>query len=346
MFFSALTFRIAAAITLTLACTVAAASDQIVTGPERGTYINIGRDLARLVAEPAGVDLGVMSTNGSAENVKRLRFDPSTRLALVQADVYQAYLDEARAGNAEAAQLVRPLRVVLPLFNEEIYFVVRADSPLRSISDIRDQRINIGPLGSGTALSATTLYRQIFGVPLVEKKVTFLQNEQALMRLVTERDIDVVVIVAGQPATLFANMKTQARQYIKLLRLESDDRSTLPALGTYSRAVIQAASYPNWLLEDVPTFSTRSLLVTHSAQALESREVLTRFAESLCDNYERLQAEGHAKWQQVRLALPPLPQGWSYYQPTQQVLARCLSVRARAAAPFAGTTQSPRCTGS
>ncbi|PYE20462.1 hypothetical protein C7410_117152, partial [Paraburkholderia silvatlantica] len=32
---------------------------RIVTGPERGTYIQIGQDLAKWVAQPAGIDLEV-----------------------------------------------------------------------------------------------------------------------------------------------------------------------------------------------------------------------------------------------------------------------------------------------
>ena len=65
----------------------------IVTAGERGTYIQIGKDLATIIAKPAGIDLGVLPSNGSVENVKRLRYDPGIKLALVQSDVYQAFLD-------------------------------------------------------------------------------------------------------------------------------------------------------------------------------------------------------------------------------------------------------------
>ena len=40
---------------------------------------------------------------GSAENVQRLRYEPGVKLALVQSDVYQAFLDQAAAGNAQAS---------------------------------------------------------------------------------------------------------------------------------------------------------------------------------------------------------------------------------------------------
>ena len=45
--------------------------------------------------------------------------------------------------------------------------------------------------------------------------------------------------------------------------------------------------------------------------------------ESMCQNFDRLQAEGHPKWKEVSLAMPQLGQGWSYYAPTASELARC-----------------------
>lgn len=50
---------------------------KIVTGPERGTYIQIGQDLSKWVAQPAGIDLEVMPSKGSAENVQRMRYEPA-----------------------------------------------------------------------------------------------------------------------------------------------------------------------------------------------------------------------------------------------------------------------------
>src|SRR6186997_3572848 len=126
---------------------------KIVTASERGTYIQIGRDLAKFVAPAANVELEVLPSAGSAENVQRLRFEPGVKFALVQSDVYQAFLDFAAGGNAEAGDMIRPLRVIMPLYNEEIYFIVRADSDLNYVHEIRDARINAGELGSGTALT-------------------------------------------------------------------------------------------------------------------------------------------------------------------------------------------------
>src|SRR3982751_1523091 len=94
----------------------AAASYKIVTADQRGTYFAIGQDLAKMVAPEANIDLEVMPTSGSAENIKLLRYEPGIKLAIVQADVYQAFVDSARSGNPDAQKMIQPLRVILPLY--------------------------------------------------------------------------------------------------------------------------------------------------------------------------------------------------------------------------------------
>src|SRR5688572_12840690 len=89
---------------------------KIVTADPRGTYYAIAGDLAKLVAPAAGIDLEVVATSGSAENIKLLRHEPGVKLAIVQADVFQAFVDRSGEGHREAMRTIRPLRVILPLY--------------------------------------------------------------------------------------------------------------------------------------------------------------------------------------------------------------------------------------
>lgn len=322
-----------------------AAEYKIVTASERGTYIQIGKDLARFVAPEADVALDVLPSKGSADNVHRLRYDAGVKFAIVQSDVYQAFLDHASAGNAEAGRLIRPLRVILPLYNEEIYFVVRADSPLRHVHEIRDQKINIGPVQSGTAMSATTIYRLMFGQPLPERQASTYTNEEALIRLTGDRSVDVVVIVAGQPAKLLADMKPEARQFVRLLSVDGQNAASQAALKTYFPATIRSASYPNWLDDDVQGLAVKAFLVTYDYGWKVTVDHLMRFARSLCDNFAILQTEGHPKWRDVDVRLPPLGAGWRYYPPMEKVLRECAaSPPAPAPVPAAASAAPPSCT--
>jgi TRAP transporter TAXI family solute receptor len=320
----------------------AAVPFKLVTASERGTYIQIGRDIARVVAPAAEIDLQVLPSAGSAENVRRLRFEPGVKLAMVQSDVYQAFLDQASGGNREAGSLIRPLRVVMPLYNEEIYFIARADAPMNFMHEIRGAKINVGPLLSGTAMSATTLYRQMFDATLPEGQASYLSNEDALVKLTGDKSIDVVVVVAGQPAKLLADMKPEARQLVKLLKFDPRQPSSQAALKTYFAATVRAASYPNLLAEDVPGLAVKAYLVTYDyAQRSASAGQLRRFGRALCENFPQLQETGHAKWREVALALPDLGRGWRYSTAATTELRRCIANPPTAGQSAARSTVTP-----
>ena len=320
-FFSTFT---AAALCLHGGAAFAAAEYKIVTANERGTYFAIGVDLAKFVAPDAAIKLEVLPTAGSAANIKHLRYDPGVKFAIVQADVYQAFLDRAAAGNREASTIIRPLRVILPLYNTEIHYIARADSPLNYIHDIKDAKINGGVLGSGAALITHTLYRMMFNGPVPEANASFLSNEDALVKLIGDKSVDVVVVAAGQPAPLIANMKPEAQKFIKLLKFDPAHPSSKLPLTVYSSSTVKASSYPNLLQEDFTTISVGAFLVTYDYNLEGTVDNLTRFARSLCQNFSTLQAQGHPKWREVSLTLPTLGPGWTYYSPTTREIRACL----------------------
>lgn len=296
---------------------------KILTASPRGTYIQIARDLGKFVAPSAGIQLEELTSNGATENVRRLRTEADVKFAMVQSDVYQAYLDLANAGNEEARQLIQPLRVVLPLYNEEIYLIVRKDSPLTYIHQIEGQRISVGPLGSGSALTTTTLFRRLYGRGIGEDHARYQSNEDALASLVTDKAVDVVAIVAGQPAKVLSDMRPEARDLVKLLRFDPGHPSSKNVLETYFPATIHASSYPNLLSQDLPALAVRAYLVTYNYQQPQTIDTLGRFARALCANFATLQAEGHPKWKEVTLEPPALGRGWRYFPATERVLRNC-----------------------
>lgn len=320
---------------------LAAAEYKIVTASERGTYIKIGKDLAQFVAPAADMELDAVPSAGSAENVRRLRYEPGVKFALVQSDVYQAFLDLAAGGNAEAGAMIRPLRVIMPLYNEEIYFIARADSDRNYIHEIKGARINAGEQGSGTALTSATLYRLMFGESMPEGSTTYVSNEEALVKLITDKTIDVVAVVAGQPAKLLADMKPEARQLIKLLKFDPNHPSSKAALKTYFPATVRASSYPNLLTEDLSGLAVKAFLVTYDYQLKSTENYLRRFSRSLCQNFPTLREKGHPKWREVELALPDLGRGWFYYAPTAREMRSCIAGESKAGSPAGSQAAKP-----
>ncbi len=305
---------------------------KIVTADPRGTYFAIGNDLAKMIAPQAGIDLEVVPTAGSAENIKLLRHEPGVKLAIVQADVYQAFVERAAGANKEAARIIRPLRVILPLYNTEIHYIARADSELNYLHDIKEAKINGGLVGSGAAFITHTLYRMMFNGPIPETAASYLPNDQALIKLITDKSVDVAVVAAGQPAPLIANMKPEAQKFIKLLKFDPNHPASKQPMKIYSPATVRAGSYPNLLKEDFSTISVGAFLVTYDYSLQGTVEHLTKFARELCQNFSVLQAKGHAKWRDVDLSLPALNDGWTYYGPTAKEIRACRAGQQRVAA--------------
>src|SRR3989440_1640931 len=303
----------------------AAASYKIVTADQRGTYFAIGQDLAKMVAPEADIDLQVVTTSGSAENIRLLRHEPGVKLAIVQADVYQAFVDRAAGANREATRIIRPLRVILPLYNTEIHYIVRADSELNYLHDLKNAKINGGLVGSGAAFITHTLYRMMFKTPMPEANASYLANQEALVKLISDKSIDVAVVAAGQPAPIIANMKPEAQKFIKLLKFDPSHPSSKLPLTVYSHSVVSASSYPNLLKEDFTTVSVGAFLVTYDYNLEFTVGHLIRFARSLCQNFPALQAQGHPKWREVSLSLPALGPGWIYYPPTTREIRACFA---------------------
>jgi len=306
------------------AITAADVEYKIVTANEKGTYFAIGMDLAKFVAPGASISLEVLPSAGSAANIKHLRYDAGVKLAIVQADVYQAFLDRAAKGDKEAGMIIGPLRVILPLYNTEIHYIVRSDSPMNYLHDIKNAKINGGVLGSGAALITHTLYRMMFNAPVPEANASYLENQDALVKLIGDKSVDVVVVAAGQPAPLIANMKPEAQKYIKLLKFDINHPSSKLPLTVYSHSVVNAGSYPNILKENFTTVSVGAYLVTYDFNMQSTVGNMARFARSLCQNFPTLQSQGHPKWREVDLSLPTLGPGWTYYAPTTREIRACV----------------------
>lgn len=190
------------------------------------------------------------------------------------------------------------------------------------MKDIKDARINVGPPGGSAALSAVTIYRLQFGGPAPDKNLSFHGHEEALVKLITDRTVDVVVFSAPQPARLLINMKAEARRFVKLLRIDANNPDSKSIRRMYDATTMRAVNYPNLLSEDIPGLSNRIYLVAYGHRHSDD-ELLKRFSRSWCQNLPRLLVEGHPKWREIDPVLAELKQGWKYALPVVQEMMRC-----------------------
>jgi hypothetical protein len=309
--------RSCALLCLLIVGTASAAPDattSIFVGPADSAGASLARDLASQVGAATGQRITVSATDGLLDTLGRLRDGEGLRLGIVNEDAVSAFGAAADRGFGEAANLVAPLRAIATLHKLSFHFVVRADAPYQGLESMRGARINLGPIDGNTAVSVMNYYQKLFGEPIANDKASFLSHEEALVRLVTDRTIDVVAIVGEQPVRVLADMRADARRFVRLVGAAPANADPLLS-RSYPAERLQARHYGNLLDRDVATVSVRAVLAAWEERRGEHELALAMFARGLCERFPRLQREGHAGWRDVTLVQPEPAMGWYYASP-------------------------------
>lgn len=289
---------------LGLALSVGGASAQsfernIMTGGPQGTYIKIGRDIAALGAE-CGLNLNVVESAGSLENFVGVRNRRNTQFGIVQSDVLE-YLKTFEANDPEVQKAVKGVRIMFPLYNEEIHVLARRD--IAGMKDLAGKKIAVGKKDSGTFLTAT-LIMDILRVKAGER--LDINPDEALPKLLSG-EIDAFFYVAGAPASLFSSTTIDKTKFHLLPITEA------PLLATYTPSRIEAGTY-SFQDQPVDLIAVKAVMMTYdydikrNAYHRDSCKTVADFSNLIITGLDKLKTTGHPKWKTVDLtALPP---GW------------------------------------
>lgn len=119
---------------------------RIATGSPTAVYHAFGESLAAILnREVPGVRASVVVTAASAQNV-RLVEAGEAELGFTQADVLSA-------GPGAHPGVVAVARV----YDDLLHLVTTAESPVRTLTELRGRRVSVGAEGSGTGITATRL---------------------------------------------------------------------------------------------------------------------------------------------------------------------------------------------
>ncbi|WP_305784323.1 TAXI family TRAP transporter solute-binding subunit [Symbioplanes lichenis] len=157
---------------------------RIATGSPTGVYHAVGTALAGLVRrELPGTETTVLATAASAENV-RLVTSGGAEVGFTQADIL--------TGDQPSA-LAR-------VYDDLLHLVVRADSPVTALGDLRGRRVSVGARGSGTVVTVDRLLAvaRMAGTGQIQRRELSLDDSLAALGA---RDIDAFFFSGGLPVT-------------------------------------------------------------------------------------------------------------------------------------------------
>jgi TRAP transporter TAXI family solute receptor len=224
---------------------------RIGTGSISGVYFPVGGLIASAISHPPGESLcgqggscGVpglvavaQASRGSVANVRHIAVG-RIESALVQADV--AYFAVKGMGVFAGAKAVPGLRAVANLYPEAIHVVVRRNSRIRTIEDLKGKRISLDLKGSGTRALADLVLKE-HGIDPESLNRLDSQVGPAVDRLQSGR-LDAFFFVGGFPAPTITRLSQDVP--LRLLPISKEKAASIMKADPFLAAVsIPASAY-------------------------------------------------------------------------------------------------------
>ncbi|MFO1129703.1 MAG: TAXI family TRAP transporter solute-binding subunit [Rhodospirillales bacterium] len=278
----------------------------IVSGSVTGTYIRIASDLAAVLDKPGQLRILPFVGKGSLQNINDILYLKGIDLGIVQSDV----LSYMRKQNLYP-NIAQRIYYIAKLYNEEIH--VLAGNDIRQISDLAGKKVNVDVAGSGTAMTAQTLFDTLG----VKVEATGFDQALALEKL-KSGEIAAMVFVVGKPADLFRKIGADSGLHFVPIP------PTPELLQTYLPSLLTHDDYPALIPDgqSTDTVAVGAVLAVYNWEPGSERyKRVSAFVDAFFDNFaELLKPPRHPKWQEVNLAAQ-VP-GWTRFQPAQDWLDR------------------------
>jgi uncharacterized protein len=282
---------------------------ELETAGTAGISVRIGEELANLIDDGATRRLVPVVGKSALQNLLDLKYLRGIDMAILPIDV----LDYAREQKLISATDLGAYYIT-KLYNEEFHLLAGRD--VKAVADLANRKVNIGPHGSGTAITATRLFDQL-KVPVT---MTNEPQEIALESL-NKGEIAAVALLAGKPAPLVQGLKNAGLHLVEIPFSQA-------ASDVYVPARLTAADYPELVQQGQPvtTIAVGSVLAVAELRLVPERNRnVANFVETFFTGFPSLLEPGHhPKWQEVNLATD-LP-GWRRYPAAEQWLQRNLQV--------------------
>lgn len=268
------------------------------TGPADGTYFQIGQDIKNVAAKD-GVELEVMSTKGSIENIQLLGTG-KVDLAIVQLDALRFASDVLK--EHRGLELFDKVKVVLNLYPEEIH-VLTNKKDIQTFYHLEGKRVSIGTEGGGSALSSAVL----FSVYDINATPSFESFEEGVKK-VLDGTLDAVIFVGGAPVPFIDKLGGK----LHFVRLPAN-----PGLEQiYLRTRLSKTQY-NWIPADNETYAVPASLLGVDRRDENYAGQMQQLVLSVLNGREHLEKNGHAKWKNSILQTYFPTRG---YEPTNQII--------------------------
>ena len=259
----------------------ASAADKFITigtGGVTGVYYPAGGAICRLVnrgRKEHGIRCSVESTGGSVYNLNSVA-QGELDIGVAQSDgQYHAY-----NGTGPFSKPNHKLRALFSLHSEPFTVIARKDAGVKTFTDIKGKRVNIGNPGSGMRAIMDVLMKQ-YGWTKSDFKLASELKASEQAQALCDNKIDVMIYAAGHPNGAVQEVTTTCDT--KLIPVNDDVVKKLVAERPYyAKAVIPGGMYTG-NPDDVETFGVKATFVSSTDV---DDDVIYQVVKAVFDNFE------------------------------------------------------------
>jgi TRAP transporter TAXI family solute receptor len=237
-------------------CDAAAGRVTIATGNTGGVYYTLGGGLAQLISDNTPIKASAAETGASVQNIQQLvagDYDIAFALADSAADAVEG------KGSFEGKK--QDITALARIYSNYTQVVVRADSGISTVADMKGKKISTGSPKSGTEVIANRLLEAAGLDPAKDDSAQRLALRQTVDQMKSGQ-IDGFVWSGGLPTPEVTDLTTSMKDDVKFV----DITDLLPKLQeinpVYEKGTLPADTYG--LPEDVPSIVVPNLLLVRS----------------------------------------------------------------------------------
>jgi uncharacterized protein len=205
------------------------------------------------------------------------------------------------------------IRLVTRLFDNELHIIARND--IRSIYDLRGQKVNFYQQMSSTALLSTNLFKTL-GIDVVP----VYYHQEAANQMLKNGEIAAVARANGAPVAFVQQFKKA--DGVHFLSVEPSFKNYGQLLERYSPAYLKSEDYPELIPpgQRVQTIANSTVLATYNwPEGTDRYRKVANFVNKFFDNIDKFMVESrHPKWRQINLAANLT--GWKRFKPAEEWL--------------------------
>jgi len=258
-------------------------SVSIGTGGSGGSYLVVGRALARVVNENRaqnGFQLENQISSGSVSNINAIAAG-DIKFGIAQADhQYQAVKGSGEWKDKGPQQ---DLRAVFSLYTESVTLLAGGDSDIRSINDLKGKIVDIGSSGSGTQRNAIDALRAA-GIDWKNDIHAREGNMDDRLAKFIRGELDAFFFTVGHPNTeiKFATFSVRGVRIIPLANIDN----LISENAYFFRTTIPSNLYPMAHNKvDIETIGVNATLLTSATVA---EDVVYAVTKAAFENLESL----------------------------------------------------------